>query len=134
VRIGDVICFELAWDDTVHDTVRNGAQLLMVQSNNATYTGTGQPYQQWQITKARAIESGRQIAVSTTSSLSGLIQPSGRVADRTREGGHDFRTYNLALGRGVSAGVRVSPWIGWASVVLAAVAVAAGALASRRRR
>lgn len=134
VRIGDVICFELAYDDTVHDTVLNGAQLLMVQSNNATYTGTGQPYQQWQITRARAIESGRQIAVSTTSSLSGLIQPSGRVTDRTREGGHDFRTYNLSLGHGVSAGVLISPWIGWASVALAAAAVAAGALRARRER
>lgn len=132
IAIGDVICFELAYDSTVYDTVRNGAQVVMVQSNNATYTHTGQPYQQWQMTRARAIESGRQIVVSTTSSLSGLIEPSGRVADRTREATHDFRSYDVALGHGVSAGVRASPLIGWGSCVLAAAAVAAALLVRRR--
>ncbi|AXE38881.1 apolipoprotein N-acyltransferase [Acidipropionibacterium virtanenii] len=134
VRIGDVICFELAYDGTVHDTVRHGAQLLMVQSNNATYTGTAQPDQQWQITRARAIESGRQITVATTSSLSGLIQPSGRVVDRTRESTHDYRTYELSLGDGVSAGVRAAPVIGWSSTALAGLAVLAGAVMALRRR
>ncbi|AZZ43320.1 apolipoprotein N-acyltransferase [Acidipropionibacterium jensenii] len=126
IRIGDVICFELAYDATVHDTVRNGAQVVMVQSNNATYTHTGQPYQQWQITRARAIETGRQIVVSTTSSLSGLIEPGGQVSDRTAEASHDWRSYQLALGSGVSAGVRLSPVIGWGSVAVAAISVLVG--------
>ncbi|MEA5643061.1 hypothetical protein, partial [Cutibacterium granulosum] len=51
VVVGDVICFELAYDPTVHDTVRNGAQLIAVQSNNATYTATRQPHQQWRMTR-----------------------------------------------------------------------------------
>jgi apolipoprotein N-acyltransferase len=126
MTIGDVICFELAYDGTVYDTVRNGAQLLMVQSNNATYTRTGQPYQQWQITRARAIETGRQIVVSTTSSLSGLISPGGQVRDRTAEGGHAWRMYTVAIGSGVSAGVKASPVIGLASVVVAVLAVLVG--------
>lgn len=126
VLIGDVICFELAYDHTVYDTVRNGAQLLMVQSNNATYTHTGQPYQQWQITRARAIETGRQIVVSTTSSLSGLISPGGKVRDRTAEATHAWRMYTVAIGSGVSAGVKASPVIGLASVIAAVIAVLAG--------
>ena len=132
--VGVVICFELAYDSTVYDTVRSGAQLLMVQSSNATYTHTAQPYQQWQITRARAIETGRQITVSTTSSLSGLIEPSGAVRDRTAEASHDWRMYTLSVGSGVSAGVKASPVIAWLSVAIALITGLLGAAGSRRGR
>ncbi|MGI3780999.1 MAG: apolipoprotein N-acyltransferase, partial [Janthinobacterium lividum] len=85
LEVGDVICFELAYDRTVHETLTNGAQVLMVQSNNATYGGTGQIEQQFAITRARAMESRREIAVATTNSVSGYIDRDGRVVDRTSE-------------------------------------------------
>ena len=39
--IGDLICFEVAYDDLVREVVDGGARLLVVQTNNATYMGTG---------------------------------------------------------------------------------------------
>ena len=36
-KVGDVICFEVAYDDVVRATVQAGAQLLAVQTNNATF-------------------------------------------------------------------------------------------------
>ncbi|WP_130865428.1 apolipoprotein N-acyltransferase [Acidipropionibacterium timonense] len=134
VVLGDVVCFELAYDPTVHDTVRNGATLLTVQSNNATYTATGQPYQQWQITRARAIETGRPIVVSTTSSLSGLIEPSGRVVTRTAEATHAHRVVTVPLTSGVSLGVQLTPAITWGSTALAGLALLAGLLRGAARR
>ena len=56
----------------------------MVQSNNATYGGTGQIEQQFAITRARAMESRREIAVATTNSVSGFIDRDGRVVDAHR--------------------------------------------------
>ena len=85
IKVGDVICFELAYDSTVYDTLRGGAQVLMVQSNNATYGGTGQIEQQFAITRARAMETRREIAVATTNSVSGFIDRDGRVVERTSE-------------------------------------------------
>ena len=79
VKVGDIICFELAYDSTIYDTVSNGAQVLLVQSNNATYGGTGQIEQQFAITRARAMETRREIAVATTNSVSGFIDRDGRV-------------------------------------------------------
>ena len=35
---------------------RGGAQVLVVQTNNATYSGTGQPYQQMAMSRLRAVE------------------------------------------------------------------------------
>lgn len=85
VKIGDIICFELAYDSTIYSTLTNGAQVLMVQSNNATYGGTGQIEQQFAITRARAMETRREIAVATTNSVSGFIDRDGRVVQRTDE-------------------------------------------------
>ena len=82
LRVGDVICFELAYDQTVYQAVR-GSQVLMVQSNNATYGGTGQVEQQFAITRERAMEARREIAVATTNSVSGYIDRDGHVVRRT---------------------------------------------------
>src|SRR5664279_4597291 len=45
-RIGDVICFEVAYDELFRDLVDGGAEMIVVQTNNATYMGTGQIDQQ----------------------------------------------------------------------------------------
>ena len=62
-RVCDFI--ELAYDQTIYRAMTGGAQVMMVQSNNATYGGTGQIEQQFAITRARAMETRREIAVAT---------------------------------------------------------------------
>ena len=54
-----MICFEVAYDGLVRDVVDGGAELLVVQTNNATYMGTGQVEQQFAIARLRAVETGR---------------------------------------------------------------------------
>ena len=56
---GDVICFELVYDNVISDVIKGGAQVLIVQTNNATFGGTEQPEQQFAITRMRAVETGR---------------------------------------------------------------------------
>src|SRR6202012_5059515 len=43
--IGGVICFEVAYDQLVESSVRAGARLLVVQTNNATFGKTAETYQ-----------------------------------------------------------------------------------------
>ena len=81
-KVGDVICFEVAYDDVVRDTVREGAQLLAVQTNNATYMGTGQVEQQFAISRLRAIETGRPVVVAATNGVTGVVDQAGRVLER----------------------------------------------------
>ena len=56
--IGDVICFEVAYDEVVRDTVTGGAQLLVVQTNNATFN-EAEARQQLAMVRLRAVEHGR---------------------------------------------------------------------------
>jgi apolipoprotein N-acyltransferase len=84
-QIGDVICFEVAYANHIYATVSAGAQVMVVQTNNATYGNTSQPEQQFAITRFRAIETQRAFLVASTSGISGLIQNDGSVSQRTNQ-------------------------------------------------
>ncbi|GAB3715088.1 apolipoprotein N-acyltransferase [Mariniluteicoccus flavus] len=131
LAVGDIICFELAYDDTVHEAVR-GSEVVVVQSNNATYRRTAQPLQQFAITRARAMEARRDIVVSTTNSLSGHIDRNGRVLDRTHEMVAASRTYVVPRQTAITPAVRLAGWIDLA-IGLGALAALAGGLVSVRR-
>jgi apolipoprotein N-acyltransferase len=79
LTLGVLVCYDLVYDDIVRDTVTNGGQVMLVQSSNAMFLGTGQIEQQFAITRARALELRREVLVVTTSGVSGLIEADGSV-------------------------------------------------------
>jgi apolipoprotein N-acyltransferase len=81
VRLGDVICFEVAYDDLVRDVVTGGGRLIVVQTNNATFGRSGETEQQLAMGRLRAVEHGRAVLVAATSGISAVIAPDGRVVD-----------------------------------------------------
>jgi apolipoprotein N-acyltransferase len=131
IKIGDVICFELAYDQTLYRSLIGGAQVMMVQSNNATYGGTGQIEQQFAITRARAMESRREIAVATTNSVSGFITRDGVVAERTQEFTAQSMVVDMPLRSALTPAIRVAPWLERGLALLAILACLAAALGSR---
>jgi apolipoprotein N-acyltransferase len=133
VKIGDIICFELAYDSTIYSTLSNGAQVLMVQSNNATYGGTGQIEQQFAITRARAMEARREIAVATTNSVSGYIDADGTVVRRTEEFTAASMVVEMPLRSGLTPAVVVAPWIDRALAAGALVGCLLGLVTMTRR-
>ncbi|MFE9661207.1 apolipoprotein N-acyltransferase [Streptomyces sp. NPDC005955] len=82
-RVGIATCYEAAFDWAVRDTVTEGAQLLSVPSNNATFGRSEMTYQQLAMSRVRAVEHSRTVVVPVTSGVSAVIMPDGRVADRT---------------------------------------------------
>jgi apolipoprotein N-acyltransferase len=109
VRLGDVICFEVAYDDLVRDVVTGGGRLLVVQTNNATFGRSAETEQQLAMGRLRAVEHGRAVLVAATSGVSAVIAPDGRVVERaevfTREvlsldvATRDERTVATRVGR-----------------------------------
>lgn len=81
-RLGDVICFEVAYDALVRTTVASGAQFLVVQTNNATFGYSAETEQQLAMSRVRAVEHGRDVFVVATSGVSAVIGPDGAVRDR----------------------------------------------------
>jgi apolipoprotein N-acyltransferase len=84
-KIGDVICFEIAYANHVRETIAVGAQVMVVQTNNSTFGNTTQPEQQFAITRFRAIENQRAVLVASTSGISGLIRNDGKVLSKTAQ-------------------------------------------------
>ena len=77
VPFGDVICFEVAYDGLVRSSVRAGAQLLVVQTNNATFGHTSETFQQLAMSRLRAVETGRTVLQVATTGKSAIIDPDG---------------------------------------------------------
>ena len=133
VTVGDAICFELAYDDTIYDVINGGAQLFMVQSNNATFTGTGQVAQQFAITRARAMETRREIAVATTNGVSGFIGRDGRVEWQTKERTADSTVVTMPLRTAITPAVRIAPWLERGLAIGALVCCVVAVIVGRRR-
>jgi apolipoprotein N-acyltransferase len=76
---GVLMCFEIAYDGLLHELVDDGANVIVVPTNNATYTGTGQVEQQFAMSRLRAIETGRFVVVASTNGISGIVAPDGHV-------------------------------------------------------
>ncbi len=128
VPIGIAICFEIAYDELVRDAVRAGGQVMVVQTNNATYGGTGQPEQQLAITRVQAVASGRTVLVAATSGISAVIGPDGRTTWLTDEFTTDSTVVAVPLRSGLTPAMRLDGLVG----VLAVGALVGLSLAGRR--
>jgi apolipoprotein N-acyltransferase len=134
-RVGDVICFEVAYDGLVRDVVRGGAQVLVVQTNNATYNGTGQPFQQMAMSRLRAVETGRDVLVTATSGISAVVRADGTVAQQAPEKVARTLVAEVPLRDRQTLATRLGWWPEWllAATGLAAAAVSSVSAARRRR-
>ena len=82
VRLGDVICYEIGFDGLVRSDVAAGANLLAMQTNDATFEvdgQTGETLQQLAMARIRAIESDRAVVVASTIGVSAIVAPSGQL-------------------------------------------------------
>ena len=132
-RVGDVICFEVAYDGLVRDVVRGGAQVLVVQTNNATYNGTGQPYQQMAMSRLRAVETGRDVLVTATSGISAVVRADGSVAQEAGEKVARTLVATVPLRDGETLATRLGAWPEWVLAALGLLAAGWSALRERRR-
>ncbi len=83
VTVGPIICFEVAYDWVPRQAVRNGAEFLAVQTNNATFGATPESTQQLAMSRLRAIETGRTTFQVSTVGVSAVISPTGRILNET---------------------------------------------------
>jgi apolipoprotein N-acyltransferase len=134
VTYGDLICFELAYDNVVSDVAKGGAQILIVQTNNATYGDTGQPEQQFAITRMRAIETGRTVLIASTSGISGVINPDGRVEHKSGQFVPDVYVAKVPVRDEKTLATRLGGWPQWILTGLGILGAVLALLARRKPR
>ncbi|MCW2602191.1 MAG: Apolipoprotein N-acyltransferase, partial [Pseudonocardiales bacterium] len=135
VPLGDVICFEVAYDSLVRSSVEAGAQLLVVQTNNATFGHSAETYQQLAMSRLRAVEHGRAVAQVATSGKSAIIAPDGSVqAESAQLFSPALLVEQVQTRTSLTLATRVGAWPEWVLTAAALLAGAAAALAARRQR
>lgn len=83
VPVGITTCWEVIFDRAARESVHNGAQLLAVPSNNATFD-EAMSEQQLAFGRLRAVEHDRYVVVAGTTGISAIIAPDGHERARTR--------------------------------------------------
>jgi apolipoprotein N-acyltransferase len=134
VRVGDAICFDVAYDDGLYAQVGKGAQMLAVQTSNATFIHTSQIDQQFAISRLRAIETGRYVVVAATNGVSGIIAPDGTVLDRAGTRTRDVLVERIGLDGAITPAVRLGAWIGRLCAAAVVLGMLLELLAYRRFR
>ncbi|WGX94277.1 apolipoprotein N-acyltransferase [Nocardioides sp. L-11A] len=134
VRVGDAICFDVAYDDVMPPQVRDGAELLVVQTSNASFIFTHQIEQQFAITRLRAIEAGRWLAVASTNGQTGVIAPDGTVVASVTPRTTDVLVERVGLSTALTPAMWLGPWPARLFILLTLAALVSGAVAYRRRQ
>jgi apolipoprotein N-acyltransferase len=132
VVLGDVICFEVAYDALVRDTVTGGARLLSVQTNNATFNAA-EAHQQLAMVRLRAVEHARSALMASTVGVSGFVDADGRVDGATSFNAAAVVVRDVSSSAPRTLATRLG---GWPEVILTGLAagvLAAGVFARRRR-
>ncbi len=127
------ICFDIAFDDIVPEQVARGAEFVTVQTSNATFVGTTQLEQQFAITRARAVESGRSVVVASTNGISAVIGPDGLVRRQAGVGGTEVLIEDVELSDQLTPAVQWQFARQWALVTIAGAGLAWSARSRLRR-
>jgi len=130
-KLGVTICWEVAFDDLVTASVDNGAQVLAVPSNNATFGFTEMTYQQLAMSQVRSVEHDRTSIIATTSGVSATIDPDGTVTGSTTQFTPAVLVDRTVLRDTVTVATRFGSVLEWVLVAVGVVAV--GVVAARRR-
>ncbi|MGL5824800.1 MAG: apolipoprotein N-acyltransferase [Nocardioides sp.] len=112
-RVAAAICFDVAYDDGIYDQVRQGSDLLVVQTSNAMFVNTPQLEQQFAISRVRALETGKYVVVAATNGVSGIIDNHGVVRQRAAVRTQDALVATVPLLRDRPPSVRIGPALGW---------------------
>ncbi|UUW88062.1 apolipoprotein N-acyltransferase [Nocardioides sp. WV_118_6] len=134
IEVADAICFDVAYDGVLPPQVRSGAQLLTVQTSNASFIFTHQIEQQFAITRLRAIEAGRWLTVASTNGRTGVIASDGTVVASLTPRTTGVLDEEVGLATGLTPAMRLGPWPARMFTLLTLGALVSGALAYRRRR
>lgn len=78
-RVGSLICFDSIYESTALDSVRRGAQLLAVSTNDSWFQDSRGVWMHNAQSSLRAIETGRYVVRAGNTGVSSVIDPTGQV-------------------------------------------------------
>jgi apolipoprotein N-acyltransferase len=140
IKLGDIICYEVGFDNLVQSEVAAGANLLSMQSNDATFEREGpttaESGQQLAMARIRAVEFDRAVVVASTTGYSAIVAPGGQLVARSEMWTQAELEARVPLLTYSTLAERLGAWPEWAIVAATSLALclAIGQAAAARRR
>ncbi len=125
VPVGVATCWEVIFDRVPRKAVLNGAQLLAVPANNATFNKR-MSEQQLAFAKVRAVEHDRYVVVAGTTGISAVIAPDGGELVRTDFFQPAYLDIQVRLKTKLTPATQWSPIVQWVLVAAAGAAILGG--------
>ena len=110
-RVAPVICFELLDDEILAEAAKS-SNLLVVQTNSATFGTSAESAQQLSITRIRAIEHSRNVVSVSTTGISAVIDFNGKILNQTNMGTAEHVFAEVGLIEQSSPRDRFGDWAG----------------------
>lgn len=130
VEVGALICFDSAFGPLARGYARQGAEAIVVSTNNRSYRHSANSAQHLALSQWRAAETGRPVLHAGISGLSGIIDSRGDLLARTSLFEPTVLTGEVNATTGRTPYVAVGEW----AVLLAAVLVLGASGRALRRR
>lgn len=86
INVSTDICYESIYGELNGQFVRNGSNLITVITNDSWWKNTPGHRQHFEMSRLRAIESRRYVVRAANGGISGIIDPTGNVIQKTEYG------------------------------------------------
>jgi len=114
--LGPIICYELI-DDSYINRISRQSNLLVVQTNNATFGTSAQSAQQLSISRIRAIENHRDLVSVSTTGISAVIDSQGNIVKSTTSNQPDHLFADSKLYSEQTLASKFGNWTFWLTLM-----------------
>ncbi len=80
-KIGRLVCFDSIYEYLTRQSVQDGAEIILLSTNDSWYLDSPAVYQHNAHAQLRAVESGRTILRAANTGISSIITPNGEITD-----------------------------------------------------
>jgi apolipoprotein N-acyltransferase len=117
-KIGPIICFESVFGEHARQLVRNGANYIVVLTNDGWWKDAPGVWQHFGYSRIRAIETRRSIVRSANTGISGIINQRGDVIAQTNINVSEAIGSKVRMNSAFTFYVRYGNYLGWISLLL----------------
>lgn len=123
VKFSAVVCYESIFPSFTSEFVKNGAEFLVVVTNDSWYGRSSGPYQHKEYSVFRAIENRRWIVRSANGGISCIIDPFGRTIDATNLFERTYLVGDIYLNNDLTYYVQYRDLISYCSIFVSLIFV-----------
>ncbi len=96
-NVGALVCFDSLYDALARESVRNGAELLTISTNDSWFGDSAALTQHRNHAILRAVETGRSVVRAANTGVSAIISPNGEILAELAEGEQDIANASVPI-------------------------------------